>query len=198
MKQITNTIGVLGSEGGIGVTHSCILFANYLTSSRKQKVALIQYNESGAFQKIAKAFDENCFIENGHAYFELFGITYFSQIKHEAILQIRQLGYDCIIFDFGADYASSRSEFLRCQENIIIGSFTDWRKENFKQILRNLVDEAGGKQFRYLSLFGDEGECKKWGRTFGVHVAPIPFEPDPYVIHNQNFAFFEEVLPDCE
>lgn len=170
------------------------MMGNFLSSKWNKKVAVVEINDSNTFQKIQDAYCEKGHVENFGTYFQLYGLMYYYHMSTSGFPSLYNLGYEYILLDFGSNYAKRRGELLRCQSKYIIGSFTDWRKKSFRDVIDNFLFEVGGNSFTYLSLFGDEKECNKWSRQYKIAVQSIPFEPDPFTIHNKNFDFFEKIL----
>ena len=45
-------IGIAGSNVGVGCTHFSIMLANYLTGYLRRKAILLEFNESGDFERL--------------------------------------------------------------------------------------------------------------------------------------------------
>ena len=47
-------IGIAGSNVGVGCTHFSIMLANYLTGYLRRKAILLEFNESGDFERLER------------------------------------------------------------------------------------------------------------------------------------------------
>ena len=57
IRQDDRTIGIIGQGRGTGVTHFCILLANYLSGVKRKKTAVLEWNTHHDFEKMTP-FDQ--------------------------------------------------------------------------------------------------------------------------------------------
>lgn len=195
-NQLTalTTVGILGSESGVGVTHLAILLGNYLTAKCNQHTAVVELSGKSSFRNIQRVYKSRHKPKNIGKCFELYDLAYFYEVSTADLSIIYNLGYDIIVLDFGFDYAKARVEYLKCQKKLVIGSVSDWKKLLFMQKIEMLLKETGGEMFQYLALFGEKVECQEWKKLYHIDIRGLPFEPDPYTIHNKNFDFYEKII----
>ena len=95
MKNIKNlknsvvTVGIMGSCGGVGVTHLAIMLAGYLSSKEHRKTALIEFNHAGAFSALYDLYnDKNRDSEEVDNQFNLNGVDYYTMKTESQLAEI--------------------------------------------------------------------------------------------------------------
>ena len=99
------TVGVLGSDRGVGVTQLCIALANFISLESGRKVQLLDVSGTGQLARVPTA-------SNG----TLFGVKYIPDVERKQIPLLMNGYYDYMILDFGSDRAKNYTEFLRVQK----------------------------------------------------------------------------------
>lgn len=195
IKRIVNKrmIGIAGVESNIGVTHNAIVLANFF---RKQgfMVALVEMNDSGAFDAICRDFGEKKFQEG---YFTLNGIDFYANYTAEKVAEVLEHSYNVILFDMGVYQECDRMLFERCEDRIIIASAKPWEMDAANTIFDLASKEALGKyvfcfnftpQTDYAAIREGMGEV-----TENVHFLKYTVQP----FDNYDFADAEEIFSDC-
>ena len=120
-------IGVIGAGRRTGVTHLCVLMANYLTGAGQRRTAVIEWNDHGDFRRMEKvcARRENVTGEKEENVFKALGVTYFCRGNADTLAGCMNGPYDDIIIDFGEAAPAPRAEWLRCQVRMMVVSFSD-------------------------------------------------------------------------
>lgn len=185
-------VGIAGTEENIGVTHNAIILSNYF---RKQgyRIALVEMNESGAFQSIANDFGERLINEE---YFTLSGVDYYPNGSEEKIVEILARSYNLIIFDLGEYEKCNRMVFERCEDRIIIAGSKPWELEKLDKVFEIASDETLPK---YIFCFNFT-QKKDWpaiieGMGELNNVSFMEYTEDPF--SNSNFAGADEIFKDC-
>lgn len=191
----TILISVLGVEKGVGVTHTGILVANFLTR-RGNTVAIVEVNKTNDFSFIEGSYEgEDPSQLNADEYFQLRGVTYYKSNYSFEIAELMEKRYDYIILDLGS-YAESNyiDEFYRSHLQIVIGNGSDWKQHE-------IID---------FSLHHKDRDQSKWAYCI-PHVKPIviddiekelyegqlfriPTHPDPYEIQKDTDSILNEIL----
>lgn len=132
LQKTTVIIGVLGACRGVGVTHICILLAEYAAMHEGAWTALIEFNDHMDFQKM-----EEELYEEGRQYFSCHEVDYYGNCDKILYESVMKKGYSYIIIDFGESLIGKKQEMDICHKKLLIGSNTLWkravtqRKENF-------------------------------------------------------------------
>jgi len=130
-------IRILGSQLRIGVTHCSISLAGCL---RKMGylVAVLEFNHTGAFQRIRSGFDEKL---HDHMYFTMNGIDYYPEVTSRSLPKVLEKNYNFIIFDFGNYSQGNLEEYHKCHVKIMIAGSKVWEIENLMDFTRLYHDD---------------------------------------------------------
>ena len=91
------TIGVAGAGRGVGVTHFCVMAANYLTAVAGYETAVLEWNRSGDFGRMELACTGGV---QGRRRFQVLGTDYYKGAgAGELALCLDR--YRRILIDFG-------------------------------------------------------------------------------------------------
>ena len=92
-------IGIAGSNVGVGCTHFSIMLANYLTGYLRRKAILLEFNESGDFERL----EQVCTGQTGRKNpYRILDADYYKHAGPENIKEVLLEGYDDILIDFGS------------------------------------------------------------------------------------------------
>lgn len=113
-------IGVIGAEGGVGVTHNTLVLANIL--AKEFRVAVLEVN-SKSLRFIHEVLEDTRKNE-----FSYKGVDYYYNLNVSDFLVQYKPQYEFIIIDFGAfDECTDFEEFIRCDKQYIVGHAIDWK-----------------------------------------------------------------------
>ena len=187
-------IGVIGAGRRTGVTHLCVLMANYLTGAGQRRTAVIEWNDHGDFRRMEKvcARRENVAGKKEENVFKALGVTYFGRGNADTLAGCMNGPYDDIIIDFGEAAPASRAEWRRCQVRMMVAAFSEWQLEDASGMM-----EQNGRPCRgwiYLAAFGSEWTRREVERQLGVPVFRIPFSADAFRIDRSLMRWFEGLL----
>ena len=189
LEEKARLIGIGGIGPCVGCTHFAIMLLNYLAGYRRRKAALLEWNRSGDFEKLEKVCTGK--IHVGKPFHVLDGIFYKAagQLELEEVLNGN---YDDILLDFGALNEEQFSEFLRCEKQFVIGSFSEWQEDAVREFARK--HGAGKKSWTYLTVFGSEETRKEFMRRPGLVAGRIPFSADAFSVTKECSQFFERIV----
>jgi hypothetical protein len=163
----------------MGVTHLSIALANYLANVLNMKTALVEVGERNALIHVPKT---------GR-------VHYFPQTKGDELGRIRNLDFQYIVLDVGADSRLSREEFLRCDGKIVLGSLSPWKSAVYYDYMKKIEMMVGDlRSCTFLSLFGDSGENKKCRRICKVPVKSVPFMKNPFFVKGDETSFLQSLI----
>lgn len=177
------TVGVLGSDRGVGVTQLCIALANFISLESGRKVQLLDVSGTGQLARVPTA-------SNG----TLFGVKYIPDVERKQIPLLMNGYYDYMILDFGSDRAKNYTEFLRCTKKIAVGSFCLWKRRAYDDLMQFIKNETGYTDWEFCELFGKKEDKKEFRKKYGVPLRTIPFLPDPYKQGQEDFLFLKEFI----
>ena len=199
-KKIAKTVkpqrlmGIAGAGRGTGVTHFCILTANYLSNCLQRKTALIQWNDHGAFEQVGRILartDPNSLHPFSEA-FQLMETDYFTRGDAQVLARCIDRSYDDIIIDFGELRKEIHAEWLRCSTKCVVASLNDWKLEAFLEFLSG--EEKLGDGWIYAAAFGSRRTQHDIERQFHISLSRIPFSEDAFSIDRNMMSWFKEIL----
>lgn len=179
-------IGLLGTENGIGLTHSCLLLANYISGCLRRRVALLERNPSGDFARLADFYGAR------RDKFTIQGVDYYSDASDELYRDLPVLGYEYILSDFGSDAKSCTESFWQSEIKMLLLASSPWKV----QAGRRILDANEGrilKSWYILQAFGGERYRKKLEKIYGFPIRRIPFSEDPFSVNAQLYDFFRNL-----
>lgn len=186
-KQPVITIGIMGQDAGMGVTHLSIALACYLAGALGQRTALVELGAGGALRQLSPLGNEDSFQRNR--------VVWYPSIEPQELGWVYNQDYSYIVLDLGADSQTARQELARCHQRIITGSLSPWRKERYYSYIERMQYEMGEiDMYTFVALFGDRIEIKQCCRTFKVPVKAVPFVADPFHVKKETYPFFHSLL----
>ena len=135
------TIGLIGVDRGLGVTHSAISIASYL-KRKKNKVIIIEKNSHKDFFYMGEELellDE----ESQGDFFSYQGIDFC--ISDINLASLRKEGYDIVIFDFGEWNENSINSLCKVDYPILICGARKWNRNrpSFYSVLEEVEENLG-------------------------------------------------------
>jgi hypothetical protein len=188
-------IGVVGTHSGIGVTHLCLMLAWYYSQGIGFNTAYIECYPKNEIKNLKELYngksneryeDEPSFILNG--------ITFYEHAKGSVISDVYNDNFQCIILDMGTDILKRKSEFLRCNQKIVMSSLSPWKLEGLEKFIKHTENMKSIHQWIYLVPYGQyklkqTKLLKLPGKVYGV-----PYEPDPFKLQWETFEFFNHIM----
>ena len=148
-------IGMAGIQKHIGVTHSCILLANYLRQSGF-RVAICevmnQKLEMSDYEFIQDSFDMELF-DNA---FTLSNIDYYPNMLITELHKIDK-PYNFIILDFGTYADSDLVMYNKCEIKMLVTGSKAYEIPNINQIFENATKESL-KEYHFLFNLTDKSQ----------------------------------------
>lgn len=187
-------IGVIGAGRKTGVTHLCVLMANYLTSARQRRTAVIQWNGHGDFERMEKICvgREAAAGEKEENVFKALGVAYYKQGEACVLAGCMNGPYDDVIIDFGESTPGAQDEWLHCQVKFALVALSEWQLEDTAGMMGQWGHRSKG--WTYLTAFGSEWTRREVERQCGVTVLRIPFSADAFQIDRSTMRWFEGIL----
>jgi hypothetical protein len=188
-------IGIVGSQKRIGTTHSTVMLAGALRK-KGYMVAVVEFNQSGAFQKIREDFGEKY---HDHFYFILNGIDYFPDVNRETFQKVLEKSYNFIVIDFGNYQECNMEEYHKCHVRMICAGSKAWELEHAASIMQHYDDEIL-KHIHFYFNFTDKNYQKpikkqmknSSGEKLNVHF--LEYESDPF--NTEVFPEIDQLLSE--
>lgn len=195
MKRILDesnlfSIGILGIDKGEGVTSLAVGLATYLQEIKCRKTAMVEMNTEGEFDDIRNTYFGKNYQETP---FEIFKINYYPGVTKGEYAKICNMGYDCMVTDFGFRYQKSMEDFLRCDKKIVLGSINLWKYRKYLEFYEYTRNFPGVGSWVFL-LSGDEDDIRMVRIKHNVAVMNKEFFMNPYRISEAETAYYEMIL----
>ncbi|MEG2349639.1 MAG: hypothetical protein RSB57_03910 [Hungatella sp.] len=190
---------MMGLSHGVGVTHLCIMMANYLVSGCGQKTAVLEWAETeptdreSALQRLEAVCMGKA---RGKKPYRVLGVDYYCASGAGELASCIGSNYERIILDFGCIGQENQRELLRCDQKLIVVSLSEWQIEAFWQFYGE-KENAECKSWSYLVAFGSEETRKEMNRRLKLSFLRIPLSIDAFAINREMMTWFYEILTHC-
>lgn len=185
-------IGIIGIDKGEGVTSLAVGLASYLQEMRCQKTALAEMNREGSFDDIRDTYFGKGYRENP---FEIFKVDYYPGASKGQYARICNMGYQCIVTDFGNEYVRCMEDFLRCDKKVVIGSVNLWQYRKYLEFYEYVKNFPGLRNWIFV-LSGDGEDIQMMRTKFGIKAVNKQHIMNPYQISESEMAYYELILKD--
>lgn len=182
-------IGIAGLCKAAGTTHFSIQLANYLAEVRRKQTAVLEWNQSGCFEKISKV----CGNREQTKHFSILDVHYYGSAGKEQLIDCINEGYQYIIIDFGDHYDDVRTEFLTCDFKYIVAALSEWQLQSFLDFSKDKKNREI-KGLEYFTCFGSEEIRMEIKNAFNIKFWRIPVSEDAFTITKETMNFFESVV----
>ena len=182
-------MGIGGIGHSVGCTHFAIMMANFLAGYQRRKTVLLEWNRSGDFERLEKVCTG---INREVKCFRVLDVQYWKAVGIKELSEVLGNDVDEILIDFGAVDEEMPPEFLRCERQFVVGSFSEWQEMCFREFVRK--NENGKKSWNYLAAFGSEETRREFRRRPGISVGRIPFSADAFSVTKEGCSFFQQLI----
>lgn len=189
LEKKARLIGIASIGHSVGCTHFAIMMLNYLVGYGRRKAALLEWNRSGDLEKLEFVCTGKIRQEKPYRVLEA---DYYKNASPKELAELLTGNYDDILIDFGSLEEALSADFLRCEKQFLIGSFSEWQQECFREFVRR--NGTGKKSWSYLAAFGSEETRKEFMRRPGIFAVRIPFSADAFSITGEMGQFFGKLL----
>ena len=188
LEKATRLIGIGGTGHAVGCTHFAIVTLNYLTGYQRRKAALLEWNRSDDFEKLEIVCTGK---SRERKPFRILEADFYKAAGRIELAQALKGNYDDILIDFGVLDEQNLADFLRCEKQFVIGSFSEWQEGAFREFVKR--NEAGKKSWNWLAVFGSEESRNEFMRRPGISVARIPSSVDAFSVTKEWSQFLKKL-----
>lgn len=183
-------IGVIGAGPAVGVTHLCILMANYFCSACGEKTAVLERNDHGDFA----CFGSVCTgMGKAEECYQIQEADYYPEADERRLAWCLKEGYQKIIMDFGTMEKQDSMELLRCHKVYFILSFSEWQEGAFGS-QKAWQEQALEDGWQCLAAFGSEESRIQWNKRRRPAVLRIPFSVDAFTITKNEIDWMKQLM----
>ena len=194
----TLTIGVQGAGAMVGASHLTLLSATYLSSVCGLRVAVAGLSGNDHLRQADRIRDSLCPEKDTQKRFTLYG-----QSEENLVMDLLGLQgdeqYDVILADCGNANATGQDApgqrmFRYCQRRIIVANLSWWRLAECADFLERSRDStAGAGQWEMVGTGVVAQAAAYVRREYGVEIREVPYEPDPFCLHEESLNFCESI-----
>lgn len=191
LENSWRTLGIAGACRGTGATHLAVWTANYLTGVKRERTALLEWNDHGDLMRMGRFCEADL---KKSAPYRILGVDYYPQAGARELADCLNGDYRYIIADYGEVTGQKLLDCARCDWKVIVGSLSEWQAEAFLEIMK----EAGSrdKSWKYATAFGSEESRKEIEKRFRIPVCRVPDSVDVFTITRADIRFFVKFLQD--
>lgn len=180
---------MIGTGHCTGVTHYCILMANYLAGVLRKRVAVLEWNNHDDFERM----EQFCMKKTDNQKpFELLEVHYYKSAGEEELVRCMELNYDKIIIDFGTSVGIGRMEYLRCDKKAVLMALSEWQIDACLEFAL-WVDDKQRKNWGYFTVFGSEESRREIVKKLKIPLKRIPYSEDAFAVTGELMAYFKKI-----
>jgi 1,4-alpha-glucan branching enzyme len=184
-------IGLIGTHHGTGVTHTGLMLAFYMGEEIGRKTAFLECNDHQDMRLIQNAYEWSA---EEKASFSFHQITCYKEVDPKRISEIFGENYECIIFDFGTDFAANREEFLRCRIKIVVGGGSEWDIQKLVRFMKATQVVRGSDAWLYFIPRANERNVLKISKEINRRVWTVPVSEEPTIPSHITNRFFDRIF----
>jgi len=188
-EKRTEITGIGGIGKSVGCTHFSIMLVNYLAGYLRRSTALLEWKPTDDFSEIEAVCKGK---QKNEKPYRVLEVDYYKRSGAKELTDVLKSGYQNIVIDFGDIGNVLCADFLRCDRQFLIGSFSEWREGNFREFVRK--HGAGKKSWTYLAVFGSEETRREFRRRPGIEVNRIPFSADAFAVTEETGSFLGKLM----
>lgn len=195
-------MGIIGAGRGAGVTHTAVWAANYLTGVRREKTAVLEWNDHRDFNRMRQfcrsgrqaavtgwaRIGKRTACDGAALPFQLLGADYYGQADARTLADCLSRSYRRILVDFGEFTETNLAECARCDRKLVIGSWAEWKAGAFLELAGRSLE--WDESWRLAAVFGSSETRKAWEKAFGKPCLRIPFSEDACLVRWEDMKFF--------
>ncbi len=179
-------MGIIGAGSGTGVTHLTVWMANYLVGVRRERTAVLEWNQHDDFRKM------ELFCTGSEGVCRILDVDYYAGAKADELIRCMNADYRRILVDFGEISEESLRECARCDRKLILGALNEWRIGRFLEEFRRKGERD--RSWNYAAAFGSEETRKELEKTLHRTCLRIPYSADAFAVTRPDVRFFERMM----
>lgn len=191
-KKSLEIIGIIGSQSGMGCTHTALSIANYLCSVEKQQVL---YLEMGEESSLLALMQQDFQVYGGILTYIHMGVRYLPAAapkEAQALIEFHRGG---IVIDFGV-YREDMAWLLKsCSSLLVIGSLQPWCVNACRQCIekiKNKKEDIGQMNF-YCHRPNQKG-ARNFLKRYHLKAEPMPYLSNPFAMKEKDFETIRNMI----
>lgn len=191
-------IGFIGVQPRIGVTHNCIVSAEYL-KQMGYSVAVVESSQNKNMVIESIRYMEVVEEHLEEKYFQYRNIDYYPNYDIDQVYKIQAKGYNFVLIDFGTFENNMKLiELSRCVKSIVIMGSKPWEIGEANNLF-SCVETATLEEFNYVFNFTSSDKRKYLKDSMGSlkKVFISTYCPDPFSVTGR-CEYMEELYQEYE
>ena len=184
-------IGLIGAGPAVGVTHTAVTMAGYLTGICRRRCAVLEWNGSGTFDRL----EESCLGKRNGGQsrsFPVLDVDYYRNAGTETLVLCKKLRYQDVIVDYGTVLEGNQEEFFRCDRQFLLAGLSEWQTGAFLETAG--AWKRAGTGWETLAVFGSEETRKNMEKELGLSIRRIPVSVDAFAVTEAVMEFYQQIL----
>lgn len=122
-------------------------------------------------------------------------IDYYPNVACERVPLLLNQGYEYLILDLGSRPEAKKSEFLRCDIKLVLGSLAPWKVSHYKNFLKEYCcGDQSGQCIFYFVQSGSHKTTSAFSKAYHISMQNVPFIKNPFQIEKELFSFLQNVV----
>lgn len=189
--RIRQVIGLMGVHHGAGVTHTGLLLAFYMGEELGKRTAFLECNCHHDLLLVQEAYEWSREQADSFCFHK---ITFYKDIVSDRLPELLNEDYECLILDFGTDFATNRDEFLRCETKIILSGSAPWEQEKLNRFVHSIRLIKGSENWHFLTAHAQLRNLSRLNKRLERHIHSIPYNPNPIVPSRYTCQLFDKLF----
>lgn len=184
-------IGLIGAGPAVGVTHTAVTMAGYLTGICRRRCAVLEWNDHGTFERL----EESCLGKKNsgcRGSFRILDVDYYRNAGTETLVLCKKLRYQEVIVDYGAAAGGNQEEFFRCDRQFLLAGLSEWQTGVFLETAG--AWKRAGTGWETLAVFGSEETRKNMEKELGLSIRRVPVSVDAFTVTETVMDFYQQIL----
>lgn len=183
--------GIIGAGTAVGVTHTAVMAAGYLSGVCFRRCAVLEWNGHGAFERMrACCLGGKSGPSDGS--FRILGVDYFGGAGTDTVVLCKKRRYQEVIVDYGTVSDGNQEEFFRCDRQLLLAGLSEWQTGAFLEVAGDW--RKAGFSWETLAVFGSEEARKNMEKGLGLRIRRVPVSVDAFVVTEEVMEFFQQLI----
>lgn len=181
------SIGILGVQSGVGVTHLGVAMMEYSLRYRRRRTAYVELSGNHEIEQLQDLAGKK-FHYPGHAMF-------FPNQSDRSPGEWLQSDCDTYIVDGGSDFYRSKNEFMRCDKKLVLMSLSPWKNQEVEQFMTYIYEgEKWGSSVTLLAHLGNKEDKKEFQKKYKIPIYCSPYIEDPFRLKKADIEFLRTLF----
>lgn len=191
MEELEKVTGMIGAGSAVGVTHTAVMAAGYLSGVCSRRCAVLEWNSHGTLRRLKECClgDKSGWSDGS---FRILDVDYYSDAGPETLVLCKKRRYQEVIVDYGTVSDGYQEEFFRCDRQFLLAGLSEWQTGAFLETAG--AWKKAGLSWETLAVFGSEEARKNMEKGLGLRIRRIPVSVDAFAVTETVLDFFQQII----